>query len=166
MRVFLADPPGSALYHRVQHGVLYAPQQQERTVRRNRCGRTASWSRKARRCSDRPRIHCFLLGARHRCGGRRPAYVALGHCPLAIRYDTNVEGVSCEFFSLVSRECFFLVRYDTIMEGVGCDRLTANFAAARIDAAFRVSDEAARDGAAPLPCSCERRPFTTRAVCA
>mmetsp|Transcript_21 Transcript_21/g.59 ORF Transcript_21/g.59 Transcript_21/m.59 type:complete len:150 (-) Transcript_21:25-474(-) len=67
VRVFLADPPGSALFHRVEHGVLYAPQQQERTARRN--------------------------------------------------------------------------RYDTIMEGVGCDRLTANFAAARIDAAFRVSDE-------------------------
>mmetsp|Transcript_21668 Transcript_21668/g.71713 ORF Transcript_21668/g.71713 Transcript_21668/m.71713 type:complete len:141 (+) Transcript_21668:879-1301(+) len=55
-------------------------------------------------------------GARHRRGGRRPAHVALGHPPLTIRYDT-------------------------IMEGVGCDRLTANFAAARIDAAFRVSDE-------------------------
>ncbi|EOD35973.1 hypothetical protein EMIHUDRAFT_42684, partial [Emiliania huxleyi CCMP1516] len=70
VRVFLADPPGSALFHRVEHGVLYAPQQQERTARRN--------------------------------------------------------------------------RYDTIMEGVGCDRLTANFAAARIDAAFRESCAMAR----------------------
>ena len=75
-----------------------------------------------------------------------------------------MEGGRCEFF--FPYEFFFLVRYDTIMEGVGCDRLTANFAAARIDAAFRVSDEAARDGAAPLSCSCERRPFTTRVVCA
>lgn len=36
VRVFLADPPGSALYHRVAHGVLYTSQQQERTARRHR----------------------------------------------------------------------------------------------------------------------------------
>ena len=36
VRVYLADPPGSALYHRVRHGVLYAPEQQERTARRHR----------------------------------------------------------------------------------------------------------------------------------
>ena len=67
VKVYLADPPGSALYHRVVHGVLYCSQQQERSARRH--------------------------------------------------------------------------RYDTIMEGVGCDRVTANFDAAAIDGAFRVSDE-------------------------
>uniref|UniRef100_A0A7S4B3C1 Tryptophan synthase beta chain-like PALP domain-containing protein n=2 Tax=Chrysotila carterae TaxID=13221 RepID=A0A7S4B3C1_CHRCT len=36
VRTFLVDPPGSALYHRVKHGVLYCEQQQERTARRNR----------------------------------------------------------------------------------------------------------------------------------
>ena len=66
VQIYLADPPGSALYHRVANGVLYASQQQERTARRH--------------------------------------------------------------------------RYDTIMEGVGCDRITANFAAAAIDGAFRVDD--------------------------
>lgn len=110
----------------------------------------------------------FLSGARHRRGGRRPRASAgarsSGSSSTRHQVDTIVEGGRCDFFS--PYEFFFLVRYDTIMEGVGCDRLTANFAAARIDAAFRVSDEAARDGAAPLPCSCERRPFTTRAVCA
>ena len=67
-RVVLADPPGSALYYRVRHGVLYTPQQQERTRRRH--------------------------------------------------------------------------RYDTIMEGVGIDRITANFAAAHVDEAIRVEDDA------------------------
>ena len=36
VQAFLADPPGSALHHRVTHGVLYAPEQQERTARRHR----------------------------------------------------------------------------------------------------------------------------------
>ena len=36
VRAYLADPPGSALHHRVAHGVLYAPEQQERTARRHR----------------------------------------------------------------------------------------------------------------------------------
>lgn len=36
VRVFLADPPGSALYHRVTHGVLYTAEQQERTAKRHR----------------------------------------------------------------------------------------------------------------------------------
>ena len=36
LRVYLVDPPGSALYHRVNHGVLYCSQQQERTARRTR----------------------------------------------------------------------------------------------------------------------------------
>jgi cysteine synthase A len=67
VRVYLADPPGSALYHRVVHGVLYTSQQQERSARRH--------------------------------------------------------------------------RYDTIMEGVGCDRVTANFASALVDGAFRVLDD-------------------------
>ena len=66
VRIYLADPPGSALYHRVRHGVLYASQQQERSARRH--------------------------------------------------------------------------RYDTIMEGVGCDRVTANFATALVDEAYRVED--------------------------
>jgi len=36
VRIFLADPPGSALYHRVEHGVAYSLEQQERTARRHR----------------------------------------------------------------------------------------------------------------------------------
>ena len=35
-RVVLVDPPGSALYHRIEHGVAYATQQAERTLRRHR----------------------------------------------------------------------------------------------------------------------------------
>ncbi|KAA0150040.1 hypothetical protein FNF29_05481 [Cafeteria roenbergensis] len=34
--VVLADPPGSALYHRAAHGTAFAEEQAERTVRRNR----------------------------------------------------------------------------------------------------------------------------------
>jgi cysteine synthase A len=36
VRVVLADPPGSALARRVNHGVLYAPEQAERTMKRHR----------------------------------------------------------------------------------------------------------------------------------
>lgn len=36
VRVVLVDPPGSALYNRVKHGVMYASQQQERSARRHR----------------------------------------------------------------------------------------------------------------------------------
>ena len=36
IRVFLVDPPGSSLYNKVKHGVVYAPQQAERKLRRNR----------------------------------------------------------------------------------------------------------------------------------
>jgi cysteine synthase A len=36
VRIVLADPPGSSLHHRVRHGVAYAPQQAERTLRRHR----------------------------------------------------------------------------------------------------------------------------------
>jgi len=36
VRVFLADPPGSSLYHSVLDGVCYAPEQAERRVRRHR----------------------------------------------------------------------------------------------------------------------------------
>ena len=36
VRCYLADPPGSALHHRVEHGVLYAQEQQERTAKRHR----------------------------------------------------------------------------------------------------------------------------------
>jgi cysteine synthase A len=35
-RVVLVDPPGSALYHRVHHGVIYAPQQREQVLKRHR----------------------------------------------------------------------------------------------------------------------------------
>jgi cysteine synthase len=34
--VVLVDPPGSALYHRIEHGVAYSVEQQERTVRKHR----------------------------------------------------------------------------------------------------------------------------------
>jgi cysteine synthase A len=34
--VVLVDPPGSALYHKIQHGIAYAPQQQERNLKRHR----------------------------------------------------------------------------------------------------------------------------------
>jgi cysteine synthase len=33
----LVDPPGSALYNKIEHGVAYASQQQERSLRRHRC---------------------------------------------------------------------------------------------------------------------------------
>lgn len=36
VKVYLADPQGSSLFARVKYGVCYAPQQQERTVRRHR----------------------------------------------------------------------------------------------------------------------------------
>ena len=36
VRVYLADPPGSALYSRVVHGVAFAPEQAERRLRRHR----------------------------------------------------------------------------------------------------------------------------------
>ena len=36
LQVYLIDPPGSALYNKVECGVLYAPEQAERTLRRNR----------------------------------------------------------------------------------------------------------------------------------
>ena len=35
-RVFLADPNGSSLYHYVKHGVCFAEQQKEASLRRNR----------------------------------------------------------------------------------------------------------------------------------
>ena len=38
MKAYLADPPGSALHHRVGHGVLYTQQQQEWTAKRHRYG--------------------------------------------------------------------------------------------------------------------------------
>ena len=36
VRVVLADPQGSSLFHAVKHGVLYAPEQSEKTIRRHR----------------------------------------------------------------------------------------------------------------------------------
>ena len=36
IKVILADVPGSALYYKVQKGVLYAPEQEERSIRRHR----------------------------------------------------------------------------------------------------------------------------------
>ena len=36
IHIFLADPPGSALANKVNHGVLYTPEQSERTVQRHR----------------------------------------------------------------------------------------------------------------------------------
>lgn len=36
VEIVLVDPPGSALYHKVEHGVAYTEQQQERTVRKHR----------------------------------------------------------------------------------------------------------------------------------
>jgi cysteine synthase A len=35
-RIVLVDPPGSALYNKIQHGVAYASEQRERTLRRHR----------------------------------------------------------------------------------------------------------------------------------
>jgi hypothetical protein len=37
VRAYLVDPPGSVLFARVAHGVAYAPQAAERTLRRHRC---------------------------------------------------------------------------------------------------------------------------------
>eukprot|EP00521_Asterionellopsis_glacialis_P008705 CAMPEP_0195285658 /NCGR_PEP_ID=MMETSP0707-20130614/3410_1 /TAXON_ID=33640 /ORGANISM="Asterionellopsis glacialis, Strain CCMP134" /LENGTH=470 /DNA_ID=CAMNT_0040345183 /DNA_START=396 /DNA_END=1808 /DNA_ORIENTATION=- len=36
IQIVLVDPPGSALYHKVTHGVAYAPQQRERGMKRHR----------------------------------------------------------------------------------------------------------------------------------
>ena len=36
IEVFLIDPPGSALYSKIESGVLYTPEQSERRLRRNR----------------------------------------------------------------------------------------------------------------------------------
>ena len=36
VRVYLVDPPGSALYHAVRSGVCFAPEQTERRIQRNR----------------------------------------------------------------------------------------------------------------------------------
>jgi cysteine synthase A len=36
VQVVLVDPPGSALYHKVEHGVAYALEQRERTLRKHR----------------------------------------------------------------------------------------------------------------------------------
>lgn len=36
VEIVLVDPPGSALYHKVEHGIAYAVEQQERTVRKHR----------------------------------------------------------------------------------------------------------------------------------
>ena len=36
IRITLVDPPGSSLYNKVEHGVAYASEQQERTLRRHR----------------------------------------------------------------------------------------------------------------------------------
>jgi cysteine synthase A len=36
VRIVLVDPPGSSLYHKIEHGVAYAPQQSERTLRKHR----------------------------------------------------------------------------------------------------------------------------------
>jgi len=35
-RIVLVDPPGSALYHKIQHGVAFAPQQREQVLQRHR----------------------------------------------------------------------------------------------------------------------------------
>jgi len=35
-RIVLVDPPGSALYHAIQHGIAFAPQQRERAMKRHR----------------------------------------------------------------------------------------------------------------------------------
>lgn len=36
-KMCLVDPPGSALFNRVRHGVCYSPQMSERDVRKHRC---------------------------------------------------------------------------------------------------------------------------------
>jgi len=71
VKVYLVDPPGSALFNKVKFGVCYASEQKERGVRRH--------------------------------------------------------------------------RYDSLAEGIGLDRMTANFQEARVDDAFRVTDQEAVD---------------------
>ncbi|GAB5029757.1 cysteine synthase [Nannochloropsis oceanica] len=71
VKVYLVDPPGSALFNKVKFGVCYASEQKERGVRRH--------------------------------------------------------------------------RYDSLAEGIGLDRVTANFQEARVDDAFRVTDQEAVD---------------------
>lgn len=36
IKVVLVDPPGSALYHKIQHGIAFSPQQTERIMKRHR----------------------------------------------------------------------------------------------------------------------------------
>jgi cysteine synthase A len=36
IQIVLVDPPGSALYHKIEHGVAYAVEQRERTLRKHR----------------------------------------------------------------------------------------------------------------------------------
>lgn len=36
VEIVLVDPPGSALYHKIEHGIAYAMQQSERTIRKHR----------------------------------------------------------------------------------------------------------------------------------
>lgn len=64
-KVFLVDPPGSALYNRVRHGVCYSPQMSEREVRKHRyrcihCSRLASCITQARAFenSQCEALHC------------------------------------------------------------------------------------------------------------
>lgn len=41
-KVYLVDPPGSALFNRVRYGVCYSSQMSERDVRKHRYGRNES----------------------------------------------------------------------------------------------------------------------------
>lgn len=42
-KIFLVDPPGSALFNRVRHGVCYSSQMSERDVKKHRQGRELRW---------------------------------------------------------------------------------------------------------------------------
>lgn len=44
-KMYLVDPPGSALFNRVRHGVCYSQQMSERGVKKHRCGHYANQGR-------------------------------------------------------------------------------------------------------------------------
>lgn len=51
-KVYLVDPPGSALFNRVRYGVCYTPQMSERGVKKHRCGYAWNCSGNVSRSSD------------------------------------------------------------------------------------------------------------------
>ena len=49
-KMYLVDPPGSALFNRVRHGVCYSHQMSERGVKKHRCEHGANKAGRKSRC--------------------------------------------------------------------------------------------------------------------